>query len=245
MPGVTLCHLMDHLRPKTGNPLEFFKNLYFINIMTSVVIMDRRFCLNTITLMIPNNVDAYAKDSFMGIDNNDQEPGGIKNADVTYDQEPKEIVTNTNITYSDTDSDMGLNLYDIFKIKVITGTQYYPSALTSRTGGTQDDPSALTSRTGDSKKSSNATPDKVHRKNLVTSYPLQKYPIHKREITEPHGSKTHYKGSDNSYTERSRYEEKLKITNLWTNYLKKTKKTRKIQKIGRHFQNFNEKIFPE
>ena len=37
--------------------------------------------------------------------------------------------------------------------------------------------------------------------NLVTSSPLLKYPIHKREIYEPHGSKPHYTGSDKSYTD--------------------------------------------
>ena len=48
------------------------------------------------------------------------------------------------------------------------------------------------------------TPHKGYpRKNLASliSYPLQKYPIHPRERTEPHGYKPHYKGSYNSYTE--------------------------------------------
>ena len=53
------------------------------------------------------------------------------------------------------------------------------------------------------------TPDKVHKKNLVTSFPLQKYPIHLIERTEPHGFKPHYKGSDSSYTECSHYEENI------------------------------------
>ena len=65
------------------------------------------------------------------------------------------------------------------------------------------------SRTGDSKKSSNVTPDKGHMNKSVTSYPLQKYPIHKIERTEPHGSKSNYKGSDNSYTERSHDEKNI------------------------------------
>ena len=82
---------------------------------------------------------------------------------MTYDQEPKEIFTNTNVTdaetYAETDSGMGLNDNANPK-KVITGTQDGPSALTSKTGGTQADPSELTSIAGDYKKSSNMTPDK-------------------------------------------------------------------------------------
>ena len=64
---------------------------------------------------------------------------------------------------------------------VIIGTQDDPSAFTSIKSGTQDEPSTLTSRTGDSNKSSNVTLDKVHNKNLVTSSPLRKYPIHQGE----------------------------------------------------------------
>ena len=75
--------------------------------------------------------------------------------------------------------------------------------LNPKTGGTQDYPSELTSITCDTKKPSNVTPDEGHRKNLVTRYRLRKYPIHQRERTEPNGSKPNYKGSDNSYTERS------------------------------------------
>ena len=73
---------------------------------------------------------------------------------------------------------MGCNDNDIFKIDVITGTQDDPTALTSRTGGTQDYNSMLNSRTVYFNKSSNVTPYKGLRKNLVTSSPLQKYPIH-------------------------------------------------------------------
>ena len=76
---------------------------------------------------------------------------------------------------------MGVNNNAISKqIKVITVTQDDFLELTSRIGGTQDHPSTLTSRTGDTKKSSNLTPDKGNRKNLVTSFPLQNYPIHLR-----------------------------------------------------------------
>ena len=54
--------------------------------------------------------------SVMGINNNGQESGGInKNFDVTDEQEPREIFTNTNVTDSDTDTDMGLNNDAIFK----------------------------------------------------------------------------------------------------------------------------------
>ena len=66
------------------------------------------------------------------------------------------------------------------KRHIITGTQDDPSEFNSRTGGTQDDPPTLTLRTGDSKKSSNVTPYKSHRNNLVTSSLLQKYPINRR-----------------------------------------------------------------
>ena len=74
-------------------------------------------------------------------------------------------------------------MYIFKKINVITGTQDDTSASTSRKGVTQDNPPILTSRTGDSRKSSNLTPYKIHRKNLVTSYPLQKDPINQREIS--------------------------------------------------------------
>ena len=116
----------------------------------------------------------------MGLNYNEQESGGInKETDVTDDQESKEFFTDTNITDADTDDDMGLNDYAILKQNnVITGNQYDTSALTSITGGNQDDPANLTSTTVDSYKSSNVTPDKGHRKNLVESSPSIKYPIH-------------------------------------------------------------------
>ena len=51
----------------------------------------------------------------MGINDNNQQPGGINtNTDLTDDQEPKEIFTNTNVTDADTDAEMGLNDGDIF-----------------------------------------------------------------------------------------------------------------------------------
>ena len=104
----------------------------------------------------------------------------------------------------------GLNDDTILKqINFITGTQDYPSELTSRTGGTQDVPSTLTSKTVDTNKSSNVTPDKVNRNNLVTYSTLQKYLIHEKRITKPHGSTTNYTGSDNSHTELSHDEENI------------------------------------
>ena len=86
----------------------------------------------------------------MGLNNNDQEPGGInKNTDITDEQEPKGNFTNTNVSEADTDDDMGLNDDTILKLNnVITVTQYDTSELTSRTGGNQDDSSSLTSITG-------------------------------------------------------------------------------------------------
>ena len=79
-------------------------------------------------------------DYVMGLNINYQQTGGInKNTDVTDDQEPKEISTNTNVTDADTDAKIGLNGDDILKkINVINGTQYDHSLLTSRTYGTQD-----------------------------------------------------------------------------------------------------------
>ena len=81
--------------------------------------------------------------------------------------------------------------------------------MTLRKSGTQYHPSTLTSRTGDSTKPSNMTPAKRHRKNLVTSAPLQRYPIHRRETSEPHGYKHFYTGLDYSFTESSHNEENI------------------------------------
>ena len=46
--------------------------------------------------------------------------------------------------------------------------------------------------------------------NLVTSFPFQKGTINKRESYEPHGSKTHYTISNNSYTDNSHDNENMK-----------------------------------
>ena len=76
--------------------------------MSSVVVMDHRFFWNTKTFKIPNKLDYGATDAVMGINDNEQEPGGInKETVVTDDQEPKGFFTNTNV--ADTDTDMGLN----------------------------------------------------------------------------------------------------------------------------------------
>ena len=64
------------------------------------------------------------------------------------------------------------------------------------------------------------TPYKIHRKNSITSSPLQKYPINQRENSEYHGSKPHYTGSDNSYTDRSHDKENIKnqkCMDKWSN----------------------------
>ena len=54
------------------------------------------------------------------------------------------------------------------------------------------------------------TPYKGHMNNLVTSFPFQKGTINKRESYEPHGSKTHYTISNNSYTDNSHDNENMK-----------------------------------
>ena len=117
---------------------------------------------------------------------------------------------------------MGLNKNFIFK-NIITGIQDDTSELTLITGVTQDDPSTLTSRSSDSNKSSNVTPDERLSKNLVASSPLKKYPIHRRETSEPHGSKTFYTGSDSSFHERSLDEENIEKYKLMGELSKKEK----------------------
>ena len=87
---------------------------------------------------------------------------------------------------------MGLMTMPYF-LNVITETQDDASELTSIKGGTQDDPSLFNSRTVNSTKSSNVTPDKGHRQNLVKRYPLKEYPIHQIERNKPHALKPHYK----------------------------------------------------
>ena len=58
------------------------------------------------------------------------------------------------------------------------------------------------------------TLDKGHRKNLVSSSPLKKDPIHQRETSEPHGSKPFYKGPDHSFTRRSHNGENIENDKL-------------------------------
>ena len=74
------------------------------------------------------------------------------------------------------------------------------------------------------------TPAKGHNKNLVTSYLSKKYPIHWRETSEPHGSKSFYTGSDNSHTERSHDEYNIENYGFCIIYPTKTKEMRNIKK---------------
>ena len=74
------------------------------------------------------------------------------------------------------------------------------------TPGIPNDQSALSKTSGSSKSNSNSSSSVTHhRKNIVTmtSYPFRKDPIFPREVTEPHGTKPHYEGSENSHTEHS------------------------------------------
>ena len=96
--------------------------------MSSVVVLDHIMFWNTKTFRITNKIDADATDAIMGLNENEQEPGGInKNTDVTDEQEPKGFFTNTNVNDADSDGDIGFKNYAILKnIIVITGTQDYP-----------------------------------------------------------------------------------------------------------------------
>ena len=90
----------------------------------------------------------------MGLNENDQESGGInKKVNLNDDQEPRKLFTITNVADAETDADMGLN-YDVKpnKINFITGTQDDTSELNPRTGVTQDDTSVLNIRTSNSNK---------------------------------------------------------------------------------------------
>ena len=67
--GITLCHLIEQLRPKTGNKFPFNPHNYnntLLNI-NSLVVLAQVFFWNT--------KDADEKYAFMGINENDQEPG--------------------------------------------------------------------------------------------------------------------------------------------------------------------------
>ena len=78
--------------------------------MSSAVVLDHRLFWNTKTFKMPTKVDANETDHVMGLNENDQEPGGTnKKYYVTDDQKPKENFTNTNVTDTDTDAEMGLN----------------------------------------------------------------------------------------------------------------------------------------
>ena len=134
---ITLCHIMEKLQPKMRNPLGFF-SLYYINIISSVVVLDKIFGWNTKSFKIPTKVDNNATDPVIVLGDNDQELGGInKKIYVTDDQELKGISTNANVTDAKNDADLVLNNDSISKINFITGIQDYTSAMTSRTGGTK------------------------------------------------------------------------------------------------------------
>ena len=58
--------------------------------MSSVLVLDKIYFWNTKTFKIPTKVDNYTKDSVMGLNDNNRQPGRIKiNTDVNYEQEPK------------------------------------------------------------------------------------------------------------------------------------------------------------
>ena len=73
-----------------GGSLGFFVSLYFINIMSSVVVMDHRFFKNTKTFKMTTKIDADESYASMGLNDNYQETVIInQNSNVTNDQEPK------------------------------------------------------------------------------------------------------------------------------------------------------------
>ena len=55
-----------------GNTLVFLFSIYFINIMSSVLVLGHIFCWNTNTLKMTTDVGVNATDSVMGINKNDQ-----------------------------------------------------------------------------------------------------------------------------------------------------------------------------
>ena len=76
---------------------------------------------------MPTKVDTDATDAVMSLNDNEQEPGCInKDTDVTDDQEPREFFTNNNVTDADTDADMGLNYYAIFKKMLLLEPKMIP-----------------------------------------------------------------------------------------------------------------------
>ena len=83
---------------KRGIPWFFFVYLYFIHIISSWC-FKQNLSFNRIKSIVCRT---HRKKDY-------QEPVDInKDTDVTYDQESKEICTNTNVTDADIDSDMGL-----------------------------------------------------------------------------------------------------------------------------------------
>ena len=58
--------------------------------MPSIVVLDCRIFWNTKTFKIPTKLDAYAMDAVLGLNDNEQDPGGInKDFNVTNEQELK------------------------------------------------------------------------------------------------------------------------------------------------------------
>ena len=77
---------------KRGIPWYFLFYLYFINITSSVVVLYHRILQNTKTFKMPTKVDNDATNTSMGINYNEQEPGGTnKYVNVTDELEPKEF----------------------------------------------------------------------------------------------------------------------------------------------------------
>ena len=76
---------------------------------------------------MPTKLDDDTTDDVIGINDNNQETGDInKYINVTVDQEPKEIFTNTNVTDDDIDAEMGLNDDSIFKIMLLLESNMIP-----------------------------------------------------------------------------------------------------------------------
>ena len=102
------------------------------------------------------------------------------------------------------------------------------------------------SSTSNYKSSEIATPDKRHLRNnivIMTSFPLQKYIIYPRQLTEPHGTEPHYEGSDFSIPSIHMMKNTIKFMSLWNIPLTKTN----IMLISRRKTNktYNDAAFPK
>ena len=78
---------MEHLQPKTGNPLVFFfLSILLISCPPLLFWITKIFC-NTKTFKFTTKVDADSTYYVMSLNENEQEPGSIiKDSDVTDDQ---------------------------------------------------------------------------------------------------------------------------------------------------------------